>query len=35
MQEGIEAASDRLLAEGCRELGLDLRPGTSASLSKA
>lgn len=35
MQEGIEAASDRLLAEGCRELGLDPRPGTSASLSKA
>lgn len=35
LQEDIESASDRLLAEGCRELGLDPRPGSAASLSKA
>jgi 1-acyl-sn-glycerol-3-phosphate acyltransferase len=35
MQDAIETASDRLLAEGCAELGLDVRPASRASLSKA
>jgi 1-acyl-sn-glycerol-3-phosphate acyltransferase len=35
MQDAIETASDRLLAEGCAELGLDIRPASRASLSKA
>jgi len=35
MQDVIETASDGLLAEGCAELGLDLRPAAPASLSKA
>jgi len=35
LQDGIESASDRLLAEGRRELGLDPRPASAGSLSKA
>lgn len=35
MQDVIETASDGLLAEGCTELGLELRPAAPASLSKA
>jgi 1-acyl-sn-glycerol-3-phosphate acyltransferase len=35
MQEGIEKASNRLLAEGRAELGLDPTPKSTASISKA
>ncbi len=35
MQDAIESASNRLLAEGCAELGLEIRPESASSLSKA